>query len=152
MLNREIRLTQLAVVAFIGAIVGILTFLIGLALNQYVFVPINCEVGNNFFGCADALSTSNNIALIVGGLIGLTFLTKREVYRPLFVVLASVVSLWGVVASLSQNAWWLTLGLSALMFAVCFGLFAWLSVFRRFWISLILAIVIIIFLRLALAA
>lgn len=145
-----LSLRQLSIAALNGAIVGIVTLALGFMLQKYVFTPIGCQAGSSFIQCANAGAISHNVALLFGAIVGLTLLVRSGIFRPLLAVIAVVISLWGVVASVATGNWVIWAALMTLLFGLMYSLFVWLIQPRRFWVAVVLVVVAVVMLRLTL--
>jgi len=138
--------------AFVGgALVGLATWTLTYLLSEYVIGIIACRSGSSLIGCDDTTVVSAGFALIFASLAGLTFLVRRRLFRPLLVVLAATVTLWGM------NGSWLeerTLGnvlLTMLVAATIYLMFGWFSKIRQFGIAIAVTVALVIVFRLLLA-
>ena len=131
-----------------GAIVGVIIWILAYILDQYVIGMIACKTGSSIIDCSDAPAVSAAFALVFASIAGLTILVRRRIFRPLLVVLAAGISLWGITGSWLQAHtivdFLLTIVVSALMYLV----FAWFAKLRQFWISLVISIVLVVIFRL----
>jgi hypothetical protein len=75
---------------------------------------------------------------------------RLHVFRPLLVIIASFISLWGVLTILQPAAWHVTLLVTAGLYGFAFGLFAWIARIRTFYIAALVVVVMVIVLRLVL--
>lgn len=141
--------TDFISVIILGAIIGLFIWGFGAALNRFVFEEYFCQ-GDISSQCGSAKSFSVAAASLVGGIAALTGLIRLRVFRPLLVLIASLVSTWGVV----QTSWDLGrfTGIVAVivLYALAFGVFAWIARIREFWIALVAMIVLVVAVRLAL--
>ncbi len=131
-------------IAAIGFVAGLLTYGLALLLQHYVLKNLICN-GDAY--CSDGVMFSGNIASIVISIFAVLALVGIASYRPLLIVLASVVSLWGLstwLAPLSEVE-------SAIWYGVAFMLayvtFAWLARIRNIPIMVIAIVVVVIALR-----
>jgi uncharacterized membrane protein len=77
-------------------------------------------------------------------------LIRLRVYRPLLVVLASAVSLWGIAGMAWGLTWYLGALVAAVMYLLAYGLYAWVARTRMFLIALAVTVVLVVVVRLAL--
>ena len=89
-------------------------------------------------------------ATILGAAAGLFGLVRLYVFRPLLVVAAAVVALWGLITIVSPFAWYIALPVVMVLYGFAFAAFAWLVRLRHFLIALISVIVVIVIVRLVL--
>ena len=130
-----------------GLGVGMIVTLLAYLLEQFVFAPLLC--GQNATGnCINVSAYSSGVAMLVGALAGLISMTTLQVYRPLLVVLAATASLWSFQVLVDGFAWYWTLLISAILFALAYGLFAWLARIRSFVVALIVVIIMTVLVRL----
>lgn len=142
---------DLVKIGIFGAVIGLLTMGLYVLFDRYVFTPTLCSDMNIGSGrCADKLTYSSGVALIIGALPILFFFVQQRVYRPLLVILLAVVTLWNVPLLLGELAMLPAILLSLLIFALAYLVFAWLVQIRSFPIALILAIVTVVLVRIVL--
>lgn len=134
----------------VGAATGLLVWGLGLLFFRFVFDAYLCQ-GDIGSGCSQnaknysaILASLMSVAGALGGLI------RLRVYRPLLVVIASMLSLWGVVQISWDFHWIVGMLVAVLLYAVAFGLYSWIARIREFWISLIVIIVLVVAVRIAL--
>ncbi len=86
-------------------------------------------------------------AILVGALAGLISMTTLQVYRPLLIVLAATVSLWGFHGLVDGMAWYWTLLVLAVLFSLAYALFAWLARIRSFIFALAVVTIAVVLVR-----
>lgn len=133
-------------IAGVGSAVGLIVSGAAYALNQYVFQAILCQ--GDGAGCEQASNYAMIVAMVIGALLGLVALVQVRVYRPLLVVLASTIGLWGLYGHIADLAWYWMLVVPVLMFALSYMLFAWVARIRSFVVALIVAVVLIVCMQL----
>ncbi len=131
-----------------GVMAGFVTIASFLAMKSWIFGPILC--GEGVTGCSDVTLYSTSIALLIGGILGLIALTYSKTYRPMFIVLGSALSLWGLNFVLADVAWYFAFLFSMVIFALGYLVFGWISRIRSFILASTLAIVLIVVSRLIL--
>lgn len=120
---------QIIRVVFLGAFVGLLFWGTSLFLHSSLLSPVLCvELSNDI--CAESLAASSGIATIIVAIVGLLGLVRFGVFRPLLVVIAVSISLWGLGVWLQPLAWYEAMSWSILLYALQFIAFAWLARFR----------------------
>ena len=132
----------------IGAGVGLVSTGIYLLLNQFIFGAALCRPGVE--GCSNAPLYSTIITAVIAAIMGVVALARAGTYRPLLVALAAPVALWALYAMLGSAFWLWALLIGAALFALAYGLFAWIARVRSFIIAIILLIVLVIVVRLVL--
>jgi len=127
----------------VGVVVSLLVYL----LEQFVFAPLLC--GQNGSGsCVNVTAYSSAVAMLVGALAGLVSMTTLQVYRPLLIVLAATISLWGYYTLVVGMTWYWMLLVAAILFGLAYALFAWLARIRSFIVALVIVIVMVVLVRL----
>ena len=132
-----------------GAIAGVMTWVLTYILTEYVLGMIACRTGSSIIGCNDAGSVSAIIALIIASIAGLTILVRRRIFRPLLVVLAAGISLWGINGSWLEERNIVNFLLTVVVTALVYVVFAWFAKVRQFWIALVISVLLVIIFRLA---
>ncbi len=139
------QLVQVLLAGFVvGALVGGLTLL----LSTYLFKVTPC-VGET---CSTGGQYAAILAGIVGGAAALFALMRIQVFRPLLVVIGVTISLWGVALTILDWPWYAVVLASAGLHAIAYGLFAWVSRIRLFWIVIVLLLAVVVATRLILAS
>lgn len=138
----ELNPNQLIQVAILGAGVGLIGWLLSLFIGQFILTPVMC--GGNSLNCG-ATSAAGAIAMILAGLVGLLGLVRLSVYRPLLIVIAAVISLWGMSVWVEGLAWFEALSWSVLLTGLIYATFAWLVRPRPF-VPVVVTLVIVVFL------
>ncbi|MDN5274659.1 MAG: rane protein of unknown function [Candidatus Saccharibacteria bacterium] len=142
---------QLIQVAAFGVAAGLIVWGLTYVLETYVLKSLLCSA-KQVSTCAVAAQYGEVIATLIAGAIGLFILVKIQVFRPLLVVIATVVSLWGLIGVVSEQPWYIV-GLSlAGMYLVGYLVFTWVTRLRLFWLVVILLLVLIVAMRLILTA
>lgn len=135
-----------------GAIVGLATYALFLALDQFVFTPALCNSAGLEERCANKASFASGIALIIGAFIGLFAAVQQRVYRPLLVVIFATLGLWTVPLIAASLPWWGASLIVAVLFACAYGAFAWVVQLRNIYAAVGLAIALLVVLRLVISA
>ena len=144
-----IELKKIIGIAALGAIVGLLVWELTMVLSKFVLSAWLCH--NQGMICDGTPQYAEAISSIVGGAIGLFFLVKLQVFRPLLVVISVVAATWGIVAKAASLPWY-GVGLAAiLMYLFAYLAFAWIARLRAFWLVLSLMVVLILATRVLLS-
>lgn len=146
--GRYSLLTALA----IGALVGVFGWLFTLGINSWVLHPVLCRSADTASACASSDITAWVIAHVVVSIIGLFLLIRVGVFRPLLVVLAALITLWAVGLWFVSSPWWVGLLWEAGLFAAAYMLYKWVAAVDRFVIAAILTVVLVVVMRLIIAA
>lgn len=142
-----VRMTprHLVQVLIVGALVGLVTWTLAWLLDAYVYKPILCRIGDA--SCVAAPSYALVTANILAAVTGLFALVRLQVFRPLLITLAAVISLWSLPMVVAALAWYYAALIVVLLMAVAYAVFAWFARIRSFALSLIVIIVVIVALR-----
>ena len=139
---------QLLSIALTALGVGFSLWLLAWALDALVLSPLICRGGSTPEECATTAGYAEAIATLfvsAGGLVGLV---KLRVYRPLLIVVAAAISLWGAVAMASAaNPAYVVAIIMAFMYALAYTTFAWINRIRLFWLAAALLIVLVAIMR-----
>jgi hypothetical protein len=134
-----------------GAIAGVATWGLTHVLDAYIYKAILCS-GDVAVQCASSYQYATTTATILGAAIGLFGLVRLQVFRPLLIVIAAYVALWGLLASLLPMTWYAAMGIVAVLYGLAFGVFAWLVRIRKFYIAIIIVILVTVGVRLVLSS
>lgn len=140
MANRD-----LAMVILLGAVVGLITWGLSWLLGTYVFNAVLC--GGDAARCASAPMYGEITASVVVAIGALVGLVRLRVFRPMLVVIAATISLWGLIGMLSSLAWYWVMLASVVLYAFAYGLFVWTVRIRLFWAALVVCLLLIIAVR-----
>ena len=141
--------TQLIQVAVFGLLTGLIIWGLTYALENYILRSLLCQQ-NQIVSCGTVAQYSEAIATILGGAAGLFALVKLQVFRPLLVVLAAMIGLWGLVGILGEHAWYITALSCGALYMLVYLLFTWLTRLRIFWIVIVLLLILVVAIRLIL--
>lgn len=132
----------------VGAAVGFFGWLLMLAISNWVIGPVFCRTDDTASICSNSNMISWASAHIIMSIMGLFMLIRANVFRPLLVVLAALVTLWGVGIWFIGAIWWVGLLWGVLLFALAYLLYTWLASTDRFFISLVAIIIVVVLMRL----
>lgn len=144
--NRKVLIRSAAT----GAGVGLAGWLLSLAVSNFFIVPVFCRSVDAFGVCAQGGDVAWATAFLVVSVVAVFVLVRQSVYRPLLVVLAALVALWGIVPWLAPLAWYWAALWNIVLFGLAYAIFAWLATVENFLYSLIATTVVIVLARLAL--
>lgn len=116
----ELQPQQLAQVVIVGAVTGLITWILTFLVKQAVIVPLFCSGV-----CANATDIAGIVATVLAGAIGLMGLVRIGVYRPLMIVLAAAITLGGLAGMVYGMAWYQAIFWSVALYAVSYVAFAW---------------------------
>ena len=134
--------------ALYGAFVGAMLTVLYILLSR-VSSTVLCRGDSSL--CESAPQYAVAISMVLVSIGGLILLSLARIYRPLFVVIASSVALWGLQTYLSLLPWyWALVGMTVIC-AVAYALFTWLARLRSFILCLVASVVVIVAVRLIIA-
>lgn len=133
--------------ALTGLGVGILGWILNLGLQRYFIEPVFCRDTNAFNACAQGGTIAWVVAIVIVSAVGLVALVRTSIFRPLLVVLAAIIALWGASGWLGPLVWWQAILWHGLLFALAYALFGWIARTDKFPIAFIAIIIIIVLLR-----
>lgn len=134
-----------------GALVGAAVAVVYLLLNKFVFSAVLCRPQSTG-DCSQAPNYAAIVALVVGVFGGVVVLARARVYRPLLVVLAAIISLWGIQSDVAGVAWYWVILAAAVLSGVSYGLYSWIARIRNFILALVVTVVVIVLIRWVLVA
>jgi hypothetical protein len=137
-------------VILLGAGIGLLMWGIGWALKTYVFASVAC--GATMVQCDASAQYAEIAAAILIAIVALIGLVRLRIFRPLLVVLAVTMSLWGLSGLVSTLPLQWALPLIAGLYAIAYGLFVWIVRVRVFWVAALLTVLLVGAVRWALVA
>lgn len=146
----EMSQQQAIQIAVLGVGLGIGAWILSAIVRNVVIVPLFCgDPGTS--ACVNSSDVAANTASVIIVIAGLMGLVRLSVYRPLLIVLATLVSLWGIGAWTSSLSWFESLAWFVVLYALCYVAFSWLvrpQSFVQTLIAVVAAIAIIRFLPL----
>ena len=143
--------SELLRVVLRGALVGVAVAIVYLLLNKFVFTAVLCRPQSTG-DCTQAPNYAAISAFVLSVLGGVIVLAQARVYRPLLVVLAALISLWGIQDHAVDAMWYWVILAAAVMFGLSYGLYAWLARIRNFILALVVTIVVVVLIRWMLVA
>lgn len=133
----------------VGALVGIIVWGLSWLLNKGVFTPLMCHthVGSK---CTLTPLYSGIAAEIIAAVIGLIALVRQRIFRPLLVVLAATITLWGLIGDLTGTVWYASLVACIITYALAYAVFMLLARIRLLLLSIVAMVVLFVVTRLVL--
>jgi hypothetical protein len=133
-----------------GLLIGLATWGFGYLLDRFILSAWFCN-DTATQACSSSLIYAGNISAVVMAVVGISALVKLGVFRPLLIVLASLITLWGLsgwLASLSivEAAVW-----SSLVYGLSYITYAWLARIRRAAVMMIVVVLVVVSARLVAA-
>lgn len=130
----------------LGVVVGGLTWLTYLGLERFVLSPLLCA--NNGQVCTSSPTIALVASLVIMSVIGLVLMVRIGLLRPLLIILASVLTLWGFHVWLAGTEWWLGALYAGLLFGLAYVTYTWINRFLFFPLALVLTVVCVVVARL----
>ncbi|MDB5176823.1 MAG: rane protein of unknown function [Candidatus Saccharibacteria bacterium] len=143
----ELGAQQLIQVAIFGVGVGAGAWILTLLIRQVILNPLLCSDATSS-ACISAPDTAGAIAAVVVAIIGVLGLVRLSIYRPLIIVLAVAICLWGLNGWVAGLPWFEGLAWSVLLYALAYVTFSWLVRPRAFLPAIIIVIVVVVLARL----
>jgi hypothetical protein len=140
---------ELISIIITGLVAGLLVTGLAYVLNHFVFGAVLCRAQAPA-NCNDAPGYAMTVAIIIASIAALAALARLRVYRPLLVVLAAAISLWGIQRLTASLPWYGELLTIAVFFGLAYGLFSWVSRIRSFIFAIVVSVMLIVAIRLAL--
>jgi len=142
---------QLVQVIILGVVVGLCVWGLTFFLETYVLKAVLCQ-GNQTAKCALGPQYAEATATILAAGVGLYVLVKLQIFRPLLVVLGTVISLWGILGMIATLPWYGRGLACVLLYACAYMLFVWIARIRMFWLVVAVMLGVVITVRLILTA
>ena len=137
---------ELARIGAIGAVIGALSVGLYVLFHTYIFQAVLCRDQANT-ACGQAATYAAITTAFIASFVAVVVLAHIRVYRPLLIILAAILALWGIQAIAAVLPWyWALVGMIAVG-ALAYGLFAWIARIRSFILSAVAAIVIAVIIR-----
>ncbi len=141
------KLHLTVVAAGAGALWWLLTGLIA----RLVVEPLACKSSATLTACGDVPSISGAITTVLVMTIALYGLVSIRQPRPLLLVIAASVVLWGLGLYTAGLQWYIVLLFAVLAYGATFHLFALTGRVRAFWLSCLVTALVVVAVRLLVA-
>ena len=129
-------------VVIVGLVAGVVVPLLGLAIANGVVNPVFCHAGQNTFNiCASGGVVAYHTSAVIVALAVVALFANWSVYRPLPLVVAATIAMWGFkkyVDPLASGSWPEYYLFSMLLSTLSYLLFYWLLRLRNFPASILL--------------
>ena len=145
-----LSIVQFIQVVVIGLVVGAFSWIFAEVLGMYVLKSAACTA--DAFVCAASSQPAVIVGSLLAAIVGLVGLVKLQVFRPLLIVIAATLSLWGMIGELTALAWYWSLAVTILLNVVAYATFMWIVRIRLFWLVLLLVVILVVALRLIITA
>ena len=132
-----------------AAVAGLLVWLVATGIDRAILEPIVCKDGANQLLCGNSTMMAGHIATVIMAIMLVPVLILFGIKRPLVVVLAATIALWGV------NFWQAHTIVAALIasltYMVVYASLTWLNRIRGDGAAILLMIVFVILARVVLS-
>ena len=134
----------------IGLIVGFLTYVGYLGIQQFALEPVFCQ-SNNARYCSITPNIGIVLSIVIFHFLGLVALVRVGVIRPLLVVLATIITLLGFHAWFAGQSWWIGALYLGLLTGFSYLYFSWINRMSAFPVALGLTLISLVAVRLLVA-
>lgn len=138
-------------IVLIGLSMGLLWWVLTGLLRQFIIEPLACRNLSSATACVDSLGVSGNVAMVLVAVLGVAVLVRLVLHRPIIVTLGTAVVLWGLGSLLSGLPGYVVILSSVVLFTLSYALFYLVARIQWLWLSLIVALVIAVAVRLIVA-
>ena len=142
---------ELIVTALWGVAVGLVTAFVYIMLYKFVFSAVLCRPQSTG-SCDQAPNYAATVAAVISLVAGVAALARLRIYRPLLVVIAVLVSLWGLQTDVIGMPWYWAVLATAALFGLAYALYAWLARIRNFILAVVVIVVVVVLVRWMLVA
>lgn len=142
---------QLVKVALFGILAGLFVWGLTFVFEAYILKAVFCP-GSLELTCAPSAQYGEAIGTIIGAAVSLFVLVKLQVFRPLLVVIATVISLWGLIGIIDGLPLYLIALSVGGLYMFTYLVFTWITRLRLFIVVVILLLALIVAIRLILTA
>jgi hypothetical protein len=142
----ELGVQQLVQIALLGIGLGAGFWLLTQIIRQVILVPLLCGDPTTS-ACLAVNDTSGSIAGVIVAIIGVLGLVRLSVYRPLIIVVAAAISLWGLSSWIAGLQWYEGLAAAIILYVVSYVAFSWLVRPRAFVPAMVIVIVVVVLAR-----
>lgn len=137
---------ELARIGAIGAVIGALSVGLYVLFYTYIFQAVLCRDQANT-ACGQAATYAAITTAFIASFVAVVVLAHIRVYRPLLIILAAILALWGIQSIVAVLPWYWALAGMIAVGALAYSLFAWIARIRSFILSAVAAIVIAVIIR-----
>lgn len=141
----DIRSNTMVQVVLLGIILGAATWLLTIVIDRFIMSALLC--GGQGPTCETSTLVAGNVAIVLAAIGGLLGMVRLGVYRPLLVVIAAAIVLWGLSGYTLGMQWYEAMAWTVLFTAVTYAAFVWLVRPRFFLFAIILVLVVVILAR-----
>lgn len=134
----------------IGGAIGAIFWVLSLLLSQFVIEPLACRGASEAVNCVNSVGIASNIALIFTTVLSILVLARFLVLQPIIISVGTALLLWNFGNWVSGLFWLESLSWAVLLYAACFGLFAWIVRYHRLVPALIIGLVVVLLIHILL--
>jgi len=135
----------------IGALTGVVGWLINIFLQNYFIEPVFCSSPDSSSICTNGSTIAWTLAHILAIGASVVAMVGAVIYRPLLVALAAFVTVWGINGWLDGLEWWSATLWQMVIFALAYGAYAWIARTIQFWAAATITVVVVVLCRLVLS-
>lgn len=137
-------------IVWIGLGAGLSWWLLTSLLKHYIVEPLTCRDLSTATACIDSFGVAGSISAIIVAILATLVLIRAFQPRPIVIALASAVLLWDLGSFLNGLSWWETLLWALFFYGATYVLFSWAARITSTAVSLVVAAVVVILIRLLL--
>jgi hypothetical protein len=137
-------------IVLVGAVVGVVVWILTLLIGKYIIEPFTCREIANVAQCVNAASIAGNIAAVLSALLALFALVRMNIAQPVIIAVGSAALLWDLAAWTNGLFWVESIAWAIVLWALSFGLFAWITRYTRMVPAIIVAFIVVVIIRIAL--
>ena len=130
---------------------GVAVWLLTLAFDKLMISQIFCGSENNIAMCVNSLRYSSYITLVLVGILLVPVLLMAGVKRPLLVVIAATIALWGV-PMWTGGLWLVSLLWTMAAFVAVYAALIWVNRIRGNGAAILLLAIVVVVARFVLMA
>lgn len=140
----NMRPASFARAVFVGVMAGAFVGLLAAGIDKFMLAPMLCGNSYNAMICDNSLMTATMISSVLVGIMTVPILAMMGIRRPLVVVLAAVLALWGVVMSTELVS---SMLLTALVYGLLYATLVWLNRIRGNGAAILFSIIVVLLAR-----
>ncbi len=137
----DMRPNTFVQVMLLGVGIGLGMWLLALGIDHLITRALLC--GSASTACGGSTAVAGNVSLVLASIAGLLGLIRLGVYRPLLVVIAAVLILWGFANVTFGMMWYESLAWTMLLTAITYAALTWLVRPRLFIWAIIFVIAVV---------
>jgi hypothetical protein len=137
-------------IVVIGAVLGLIWWILTALLNAYVIDPLACRDLANAAVCVDSVGVAGSIAAVLVAILGALALVRTLQPRPIIIAVSVAAVLWSLGQYIAGLAWYEAILWSVVVYAATYSLFGLIA--RIVWLpaAIVTAIVTVLIVRILL--